>query len=265
MLVLSRKKNEAIVINNDVTITIVEIRGDKVRLGIKSPRGVPVHHKETYDAIYVLPGLWENKLLPKLTTQYERGRQLGLALKNPAEFKDTFLPRLPVDEIQSFNPEVLYVDPGIPTADLARAYGLPSPPPGLNHVLVKRPERPYLLFVYLGRTRVVEPLAALEEWHQTRVWNPAKENNLLLPNEAMLLAAAYLDFVAQHGITAVGMASVPQPSTPGEKGDPPILNVERFKEAYFPSLVPNQAGPPRWILHQGALENCTVPTVASVV
>lgn len=51
MLVLSRKKNEAIVISHDITITIVEIRGDKVRLGIEAPKEVPVHRQEVYDAI----------------------------------------------------------------------------------------------------------------------------------------------------------------------------------------------------------------------
>ncbi len=51
MLVISRKKNESIVINNDITVVVVEIRGDKVRLGIESPKEVPVHRKEVYDAI----------------------------------------------------------------------------------------------------------------------------------------------------------------------------------------------------------------------
>jgi carbon storage regulator len=52
MLVLSRKKNESIVINNDITITVVEIRGDKVRLGIIAPKDVPVHRQEIFDAIH---------------------------------------------------------------------------------------------------------------------------------------------------------------------------------------------------------------------
>lgn len=52
MLVLSRKKNESIVINNDVVITVVEIRGDKVRLGIVAPKDVPVHREEVYEAIH---------------------------------------------------------------------------------------------------------------------------------------------------------------------------------------------------------------------
>jgi carbon storage regulator len=51
MLVLSRKKNESIVINNDITIVVVEIRGDKVRLGVEAPKNVSVHRQEVYDAI----------------------------------------------------------------------------------------------------------------------------------------------------------------------------------------------------------------------
>jgi carbon storage regulator len=55
MLVLSRKKNESIVINNDIVITVVEIRGDKVRLGIVAPKDVPVHREEVYEAIHGVP------------------------------------------------------------------------------------------------------------------------------------------------------------------------------------------------------------------
>ena len=51
MLVLSRKKNESIIINDDIEIVVVEIRGDKVRLGVEAPREVPVHRREVYDAI----------------------------------------------------------------------------------------------------------------------------------------------------------------------------------------------------------------------
>ena len=51
MLVLSRKKNESIIINDHITVTVVEIRGDKVRLGIDAPKEVTVHRREVYDAI----------------------------------------------------------------------------------------------------------------------------------------------------------------------------------------------------------------------
>ena len=51
MLVLSRKKNESIIINDNITIVVVEIRGDKVRLGVEAPKEIPVHRNEGYDAI----------------------------------------------------------------------------------------------------------------------------------------------------------------------------------------------------------------------
>ncbi len=51
MLVLSRKLNESIIIDDQIKITIVEIRGDKIRLGIEAPKNVSVHRREVYDAI----------------------------------------------------------------------------------------------------------------------------------------------------------------------------------------------------------------------
>lgn len=48
---LSRKKNESIVINDNITIVVVEVRGDKVRLGVEAPKDVPVHRFEVYQAI----------------------------------------------------------------------------------------------------------------------------------------------------------------------------------------------------------------------
>ena len=51
MLVLSRQKDESIIIGDDVEITIVDVRGDKVRLGINAPREISVHRKEVYEAI----------------------------------------------------------------------------------------------------------------------------------------------------------------------------------------------------------------------
>ncbi len=51
MLVLSRKKNERIVINDNIEIVVVEIRGDKVRLGVEAPPEIPVHRREVYEAI----------------------------------------------------------------------------------------------------------------------------------------------------------------------------------------------------------------------
>ena len=51
MLVLSRQRDETIMIGDDIEITIVDIRGDKVRLGISAPHNIPVHRKEVYEAI----------------------------------------------------------------------------------------------------------------------------------------------------------------------------------------------------------------------
>jgi carbon storage regulator len=51
MLVLSRHKDETIMIGDDIELTVVDIRGDKVRIGIKAPSSVPVHRKEVYEAI----------------------------------------------------------------------------------------------------------------------------------------------------------------------------------------------------------------------
>ncbi len=51
MLVLSRQRDESIIIGDNVQITIVDIRGDKVRLGIEAPAEIPVHRKEVFDAI----------------------------------------------------------------------------------------------------------------------------------------------------------------------------------------------------------------------
>ncbi len=51
MLVLSRQRDESIMIGDDVEVTIVDVRGDKVRLGITAPRSIPVHRREVYEAI----------------------------------------------------------------------------------------------------------------------------------------------------------------------------------------------------------------------
>ncbi|MBW8015171.1 MAG: carbon storage regulator CsrA [Planctomycetes bacterium] len=51
MLVLSRTKDESIMVGDEVEITIVDVRGDKVRLGITAPRSIAVHRKEVYEAI----------------------------------------------------------------------------------------------------------------------------------------------------------------------------------------------------------------------
>ena len=51
MLVLSRQKNESIMIGDDIEVTIADVKGDKVRLGISAPKNIAVHRREVYEAI----------------------------------------------------------------------------------------------------------------------------------------------------------------------------------------------------------------------
>ncbi|OGS70654.1 MAG: carbon storage regulator [Firmicutes bacterium RBG_13_65_8] len=51
MLVLTRKRNQSIIIADEIEITVLDIRGDQVRLGVKAPRTVSVHRREVYDEI----------------------------------------------------------------------------------------------------------------------------------------------------------------------------------------------------------------------
>ncbi|NIP84057.1 MAG: carbon storage regulator CsrA [Planctomycetales bacterium] len=51
MLVLSRQRDESIMIGDNIVVTIVDVRGDKVRLGIEAPTEIPVHRQEVYEAI----------------------------------------------------------------------------------------------------------------------------------------------------------------------------------------------------------------------
>lgn len=64
MLVLSRQRDETIMIGDDIEVTVVDIRGDKVRLGINAPKEISVHRKEVYDAIRR-----ENREAAKLKTE----------------------------------------------------------------------------------------------------------------------------------------------------------------------------------------------------
>jgi carbon storage regulator len=66
MLVLSRKMNESVVINDNITVVVVEIRGDKVRLGIEAPKDITVHRKEIHDAIQKTskPSSYKNVKVP---------------------------------------------------------------------------------------------------------------------------------------------------------------------------------------------------------
>jgi carbon storage regulator len=69
MLVITRKKNETIVVGGEIEVTVVEIRGDKVRLGIKTPADVSVHRQEVYEAIKrpTPPTLWNDRTVEAIT------------------------------------------------------------------------------------------------------------------------------------------------------------------------------------------------------
>ncbi len=83
MLVLSRRKDETIMIGDEVEITIVDVRGDTVRLGIKAPRSVSVHRKEIYDAIQAENIAAAKESAPAETTASNFG-SLGSLLKTDA-------------------------------------------------------------------------------------------------------------------------------------------------------------------------------------
>ncbi len=67
MLVLSRQRDESIIIGDNVVITVVDVRGDKVRLGIEAPIEIPVHRREVYEAIQR-----ENRLAAELKPEETR-------------------------------------------------------------------------------------------------------------------------------------------------------------------------------------------------
>ena len=87
MLIIPRKKNEQLVIGDEVFVTVVEIRGDKVRLGIEHSRGMPVHRKEVYEAILrSMPETAPAAMAPPAAVapppQVDRVAQLAAALQS---------------------------------------------------------------------------------------------------------------------------------------------------------------------------------------
>jgi len=70
MLVLSRQRDESIIIGDNIVITVVDIRGDKVRLGIAAPMEIPVHRREVYEAI-------QRENLQASQIQSDQARQVG--------------------------------------------------------------------------------------------------------------------------------------------------------------------------------------------
>jgi carbon storage regulator len=77
MLVLSRQRDESIIIGDNIVVTVVDVRGDKVRLGIEAPREVSVHRREVYEAIQR-----ENQQAAKISL--DDARQIG---NSPADRK----------------------------------------------------------------------------------------------------------------------------------------------------------------------------------
>jgi carbon storage regulator len=83
MLVLSRQRDESIMIGDDVEIIIVDVRGDKVRLGITAPKSIPVHRREIYDAIQREKS--EKKELEKQQETEPKAEQEAEPKKGPAK------------------------------------------------------------------------------------------------------------------------------------------------------------------------------------
>lgn len=264
MLVLSRKKNESLVVG-DAEITVVEIRGDKVRLGIVAPKEVPVHEKEVWEEILAQPSRWE-KLLPVLQAQYEDRRKHGLSWRDPAELRDMRL-FLPLDATEPGR-LLLHVDPAVTTDQLAHAYGMPAPFPGPVHTMSWRPERPYLLFLNRkSLTEVGDPAVALES---ALLGTPCGFGASLLPLEVTLLAIEQPDVCAQ-GCTAAGAAYGAEPPLKAVIEDPEgkeLYDREKTlavcRNAYVISLLRRPEGTWGWVVHQGALGTCVCPTISRV-
>ncbi len=89
MLVLSRHRDESIIIGDDVVITVVDIRGDKVRLGINAPQDIPVHRREVYEAIQR-----ENQKAAKLGQATING-QTVTAIPGQTNLVDVSVPKQP--------------------------------------------------------------------------------------------------------------------------------------------------------------------------
>jgi carbon storage regulator len=151
MLVLSRKKNESIVINGDITLTIVEIRGDKVRLGVVCPMEVPVHRQEIHDAIQAClhpappPRPPEERPFVQAIAEQpadqvtrlvfadwleERGDSLGEYLRNQCLLADTTLHGQRREELQR-RQRALWVEHGLSWVSSLPSALWSNPPGGL--------------------------------------------------------------------------------------------------------------------------------------
>lgn len=137
MLVLSRQRDETIMIGDDIEITIVDIRGDKVRLGITAPATIPVHRKEVYEAIQRenreaarvrMEDLPKGTVRPPMTPGLHRHSQRpGPQAQPPAGGNQHPAPQtgLPPERTGAAPPA-----PPVPPAPPAPGSASQSPPPG---------------------------------------------------------------------------------------------------------------------------------------
>lgn len=96
MLVLSRQRDQSIMIGDNIEITVVDVRGDKVRLGINAPNTVPVHRKEVYQAIQREKGHSQLPLHPQSTSESPAAPvQPTKSLHAPATLPSSPAPPLP--------------------------------------------------------------------------------------------------------------------------------------------------------------------------
>lgn len=106
MLVLSRKKSESIVINDNITIVVVEIRGDKVRLGVEAPKEVSVHRQEVYDAMNRAG--FADPAIPLVTRIYDYLKTKKFGVTNKTIAKIVAAPIGEVDETLQANKNTLF-------------------------------------------------------------------------------------------------------------------------------------------------------------
>ena len=76
MLVLTRKRNESIIINDNIEIIVVDIKGDQIKLGIKAPKKVSIHRKEVYEEIQK-----ENKLAAEAVSKFQKIKEFENLLR----------------------------------------------------------------------------------------------------------------------------------------------------------------------------------------
>lgn len=92
MLVLTRKRDESIIIGDNIRVTVVEVRGDQVKLGIEAPRAIPVHREEVYKEIQA-----ENRRAAALSAEIDVARLGGFVRQDRAAKKELSSEEMPVE------------------------------------------------------------------------------------------------------------------------------------------------------------------------